>query len=117
MTSKNDKFTEVAENSIWRERIKREMTAHQLNDTFTVNPRTLETVTPKIGERGDRFLDRDEALLESLTNTLQRMNSRKTKKKQETSQSEFGSDFGIIGEMDMGKYSFIGISFSLCTGF
>lgn len=65
-TSGKQEFTPVALNQIHGEKIKKEMKHHRLNLNFHANPATLEIVTTKPNERPKRFLDKDQALLESI---------------------------------------------------
>ncbi|KAL0482556.1 hypothetical protein AKO1_014422 [Acrasis kona] len=68
-TSKVSDVTEVASNSIWRERVKNELGSFTLNEQFTAHPTKMNVVTDKPNKRGNRFLDKDEALLQSLCKT------------------------------------------------
>mmetsp|Transcript_1659 Transcript_1659/g.5790 ORF Transcript_1659/g.5790 Transcript_1659/m.5790 type:complete len:179 (-) Transcript_1659:167-703(-) len=64
-TSGKQDFTAVALNQIQCEKIKKEMRHHHLNRNFHANPHTMGVVTPKPNQRANRFLDKDQAILES----------------------------------------------------
>jgi hypothetical protein len=73
-------FTEVALNKILAERFQKENSSFVLNETFHAHPIKMpHLVTDKPNKREKRFLDKDEALLEAFSRTLERKKTYETK--------------------------------------
>ncbi|KAG2391752.1 hypothetical protein C9374_013237 [Naegleria lovaniensis] len=65
-----DKFDAVALNSIYTETFKKEHKHYKLKEEYTTHPGRIDVVTDKPNKRGKHFLDKDEALIESIISRL-----------------------------------------------
>lgn len=67
----SSKIDEVSRNSIWREHVRHENKLCKLNESFSVNPRTIATITGKPNVR-ERCVDKEaeEKELEEFRKTL-----------------------------------------------
>ncbi|EFC43314.1 predicted protein [Naegleria gruberi] len=65
-----DKYDAVSLNSIYRETFRKELQHHKLKEDYSTHPSKFGVVTDKPNKRGKKFLDKDQALLESIFNSL-----------------------------------------------